>query len=444
MNEPSRLDGHVISCGRLVDGTGASPKANVAILMRQGLIEGTGTLAEMRMLAGPNATTIDAQDKTVLPGLIDGHVHIAWDPGDWSNSRPQLDLDMLLTRTIFSLQHALRCGITTIRDCGAPTGVTLRAKKLIADGLITAPRLLACGPYITTTAGHGAPIGLRADSKEELRQAVRQLCSQGADFIKIMATGGLLDPESNRRRAQYSADELRFAVEDAHRLNRTVVAHANATEGIRAAVQAGVDVIAHCNWLGTEDGTIDFDSEVAAEMVRLGTWIDFNIEGGITPLAKLDGRCQDWSSPGSSQNRWDVLAGLRQRVFFTSDEMGPSVAKFPGLLLKAMDTLGLPVEDLIMRSTGLPAKALGMASKIGTIEVGKDADLLLLDGDLVADPTALERVASVFVRGEEVVSHGLLAAPRPTRAHMLSTPIGGAINAYAIPEPQAISASPTV
>ena len=444
MSERSVLEGCVISCGRLVDGTGAPSNANVAILIRRGVIEGIGTLAEMQTRAGATAATVDAPGMTLIPGLIDGHVHVAWDPGDWSNSRPQLDLDILLARTIFSLQQALRCGITTIRDCGAPTGVTLRVKKLMTDGLITAPRLFACGPYITTTAGHGSPIGLRADSKDELRKAVRLLCSQGADFIKIMATGGLLDPESNRRRAQYSAEELRLVVEDAHRLHRTVVAHANATEGIRAAAQAGVDVIAHCNWLGEEEGTIDFDSEVAADMVKLGTWVDFNIEGGITPLAQLDGRSQDWSKPGSPQNRWDVLEPLRQSVFFTSDELGPDLAKFPSLLLRAMDRLGLTVEDLIMRSTGLAARALGMAAKTGTIEVGKDADLVLLDGDLVANPSVLTKVASVYVRGEEVVSHGWLAAPRPSSSHLRSVAIGGAINAYATAEPQVVSASTTV
>jgi imidazolonepropionase-like amidohydrolase len=330
--------------------------------------------------------------------------------------------------SITSAQAALRVGVTTLRDCGAGAGITLELQRAIADGTVVGPRLQACGPAITTTAGHGEFLGTTADSADELRRRVREWCRQGVDFIKIMATGGLSDPETNRLRAQYSEAELRAAVDDAHRLQRQVVAHVNATEGIRNAVAAGVDVLAHCNWLGAEDGTIDYDQAVADEIARRRIYIDLNIEGAFRPFPTGDGWAQDWTSPGAPQNRWQLMEAMRQAgvpIFFTSDNAGPRLAEFPRLLVEAGRQGELSAEELIWRATGLAAEGIGLAEQTGTIMAERAADLIIVDGDVVEDLSALLRVRAVYLAGRLVVSDNWIApAPVDVTTSGSAVPIG--------------------
>lgn len=416
--------------GRVVDGTGRPSTQDVAIVIEGARIVAVGPTDEVLASAATvGATVVDASACTILPGLIDGHVHVAWGARGvpaWEAAR--VDRELLMAWAIASAQAALRAGVTTLRDCGAPYGITLQLRRAIADGAVVAPRLQTCGPAITTTAGHGEFLGTAADSADELRRSIRELCRQGVDFIKIMATGGSSDPETNRLRAQYSEEELRAAVDDAHRLGRSVVAHVNATEGIRNAVAAGVDVLAHCNWLGAEDGTIDYDPAVADEMARRGIFVDLNIEGAFRPFVTGDGWAQDWTAPGAPQNRWQLMEAMRRdgiAIFFTSDEAGLGLATFPQLLVEAGRQGGLSTEELIWRATGLAASGIGLGEQTGTITIGRDADLLIVDGDLVEDPMALLRVRAVYVGGRLVVSDRWLApVPIDTVTPRPSGPLG--------------------
>jgi len=406
----------LVQPGRLLDGTGAPSRADAALLVCDGRIAAVGPVAQVRQHPdAADARVVDAAHQTVLPGLVDGHVHAAWgkdrDAG-WASARA--DRDLLLLWTATGTQAALRAGVTTLRDCGAPGDVTLKVKRSLADGVLAGPRFLVCGPSITTTSGHGEYIGVTADSADELRRTVRELCRQGADFIKIMATGGTSDPaDTNRRRAQYSQAELEAGIADAHRLGRLVVTHVNATEGIRNAVAAGADALAHCNWLGEAEGTIDYDPAVADEIVRRRLFIDLNVEGATRPLQTGDGRLQDWSMPAAPQNRWDILGDLRRRgapIFLSSDGDGPALGKFPGQLVEAQRLLGLSAEELIWRVTGVAAAGIGRGDQIGTLETGKQADFVVLDGDLATEPRALLRVHQVYLGGRLVVQDGWLAA----------------------------------
>ncbi len=405
----------LILCGQLIDGTGAAPRSEAAVLVRNGRIEAVGG---RELLARPDvqgAERVEARADTLIPGLIDGHAHIAWGnarlPG-WEAARSHRDT--LVAWAVAGAQAALRAGVTTLHDCGAPDGVSLSVRETLRSGALLGPRLLACGPCITTTAGHGRGLGVVADSADELRRRVRELCERGADFIKIMATGGLSDPETNRRRAQYGEEELRAAVDDAHRLGRPVVTHANATEGIRHAVAAGVDVVAHCNWLGTAEGTLDYDPVVVEQMVRRGVYVDLNVEGATRPLEGDDGWMPGWTSATAARNRWELFDAMRRRgvpIFFSSDRYGPGLAAFPRLLAEAARSLALPAEELVWRATGLAAEAIGLGGRVGTIQPGAVADLVVLEGDLVADLSVLTCPVRVYQAGRLVMRDGLLAPP---------------------------------
>jgi imidazolonepropionase-like amidohydrolase len=345
---------------------------------------------------------------------MDAHVHLAagysHHPG-WDLAR--IDRSLLSTWACTSAQEAMRAGVTTLGDCGAPYGVTLQLKTLLDSGAVPGPRLLACGPCLTTTGGHAAELGVTADSGDELRRRVREVCARGADFVKIMASGGSMDPETNRRRAQYSFHELKMATEDAHRLNRKVVAHANATEAIRSCVQAGIDIVAHCNWLGAAPGTIEYDSEVASMMIKRGISIDLNIEAAITPLADYDGWMEEWvRDPVRPHTRWSLLNHLRQDgavIYLTSDCFGPDVATFPRLLARLAKSQAVAFEEIVWRSTGVPAKSLGLGDVLGTVQPGRRADLVALDYDETVDAQCLLRVNRVFLEGRLAVQDGRLA-----------------------------------
>lgn len=394
----------MVTASLLIDGTGAPPLPAAGVLVEDGVITIVASAPEIRDVAARSAipiTDTEPHGTTLIPGLVDGHVHIGWGyPGidAWEADAPP-------ERRLFYMAHAARlavaAGITTIRDCGCAGFDTLHARDAIRDGLIPGPRIVACGPCITTTGGHGEFIGVTADTTDDLRRRVRELAAAGVDAIKVMATGGSMDPQTNPRRAQYTADELRPAVDDAHRLGLRVIAHCNATEGIGNAVAAGVDTIAHCNWLGPEPGTIDYQADVARAMLDQGTSIDLNIAATIRPLADGDGHAERWDNarPG---NRWELHRELRDGgapIFFTSDEFGPNVDRFPSLLVRAVRELDIDVAEAIHRATLVPATALALADRIGAVTVGRRADLVLLDGRADLDPAALLRPIRVWQDG---------------------------------------------
>jgi imidazolonepropionase-like amidohydrolase len=429
--------------------------ADAALVIEDGRIARVGSwplvaAARPDAARGEGWERIDAGDAAVVPGYIDAHCHVAWGFRDPTWKAVEGDPAQSLLYAAHTAQRALAAGITTVGDCGSPGELTLALRAAIESGLAAGPRMFICGPAITTTAGHGDYLGISvtADTADELRVAVRQWVRRGVDFIKVMATGGSADPPSNRLRAQYSVAELTALVEDAHRLRRRVVAHVNGTEGIRNAVAAGVDALAHCNWLGAEEGVIEYDHAVTEEMARRGTMVDLNIEGALRPLAvdacpTRDHRrpTADHRPPGAIQQaggsspwpsvvggrssvvgwdeawerpvtRWDIIRHMRDAagvpVYVTSDFFGRRIAEFPRAFIRLTSEAGVAPLELIRMVTQAPAQGLGIDAEVGTLELGKAADLLLLDGDPMEDVAALTRVRAVFRGGRLVVENGRL------------------------------------
>jgi len=395
----------VVHAGTLIDGTGGPVARDVLIRIEGDRITQVGARRDLESSLPTSATVLDWSDSTVIPGLVDAHVHFTCPPADncYVPVSAQGDHDQRLNYASQSALAALHAGVTTQRDCGCPDLLSLELRDLIASGAIRGPRIVACGTAVTTTAGHGHWIGTTADSDVEVRKAVRKLCQAGADFIKVMASGGDMTPRSNRRAPQYSDLEFRAAVEDAHRLQMPVVAHCNPTSAMRQAAQFGVDTIAHCNWLGSEDGTIAYDSEVAEMILRQGLFLDLNIAGTLNPYVTGDGFAMPVDFPFA--HRWDLHADLRSRganIILTSDEFGVQTSWFPALVGRVIAETGLPAIEAIHRSTLLPAASLRLADTIGSVQVNKKADLVALPGDLSEDSTALSHVSCVVMNGEQV------------------------------------------
>ena len=196
--------------------------------------------------------------------------------------------------------------MTTVRDCGSRGTFLGALRDGIAAGLLPGPRLLVCGPPLTSTAGHLWVCGGEVDTAEGARALVRRLVKEGADFIKVMATGGRMTPGTNVGRAQFSVAELRAIVEDAHRLGRRVAAHCLGTEGIANAVEAGVDTVEHCDWLDAGGEAVAFDEGVARRMAERGIYRNMAAQPNrvlaekprSAPLSRPSGAC--WRRPSSA------------------------------------------------------------------------------------------------------------------------------------------------
>ncbi len=415
-------DEHVIvlRCGVLIDGTGMPAREDMSVVL-QGRRVIAVTAWEDREERHRAGSVVDYRESTLVPGLVDGHTHLcAGSPQSaaWDNLPD--DTSALVAWGLASCSAALTAGITTVVDCGSPGGSALQVRNLIQSGIAAGPRVLAAGEAITTTAGHGEELGMTADGAAEVRVAVRGLVKRQADFIKIMVTGGATDPHTNRRQPQYSIEELRVGIDDAHRLGRIVVGHANATEGIVRAVSAGIDVIAHCNWLGSDPGTVALDLPTVAAMADQGTYVDLNVQGARRSLTETDGRPVAWPDDlAVPTSRWELLAPLRDAgigIYISSDAFGPAIGSFPADLGSAASQWGVPAEDLVHRVTGLPALVFGL-DQVGIVERGRDADLVVVPGDLRTDTSMFAQPVAVFQRGELVVDAGRLFPPPVARAH---------------------------
>lgn len=358
------------------------------------LVVDEGRIAAVGTDTGAGAS-LDVSGCTVMPGLIEGHAHLCFNAGnDW---RAVFDNDSpgrMLLRMAAHGRAMLEAGITTVRDLGAPAGLAIEMRDAFASGLAPGPDLLVSGAPITTTGGHCWFMGGEADGELELRKAVRARVKAGVDWIKVMATGGQMTRGTNTLAAQYSVDELRAVVEEAHRLGRRVAAHCHGTAGIRAAVEAGVDSLEHCSFMGRAG--MDRDDALIDRMAANGTVVSPTISIGY----------RRWRDDGQRKQRAELTRRLLSagcRVIASTDCGIPSVPHSAlGAGLEVLAELGglTPVQALRL-ATSTSAELLGLPDR-GVLEPGRRADLLVVSGDPTRDLAALSRVRYV-VKGGEVV-----------------------------------------
>jgi len=310
-------------------------------------------------------------------------------------------LTRVAVRAAGNMQQALRAGITTVRDCGGPADALLAVARAERDGLIVGPRVLSSGAPVTTTGGHCWMLGLEADGIVGVQEAVRRMCRDGADLIKVMVTGGGSTPGSNFLRSQYSPDELTALVADAHRLNRKVTGHAHGLQGIRWAVEAGFDGIEHGSML--RDSWVDmvYDQDLGREMAARGVAVCRTQTGGERPpLEEIDETHPQWGMFGIARSL--VRDGV---TLIAGTDAGIDSTGFVGLpaAIEALVGLaGLSPSRALAAGTSEAARALGIASDAGTLEPGRCADMIVLDGDPLMDIRALRTIRAVYRNGVEV------------------------------------------
>lgn len=396
---------YVLTADTLITGLDENATEAPAIL-----VEGT-TILRVTRSSDPtipsDAERIDLTGCTLMPGLIDCHVHLIFDAGDdpVASLAQETDEHALLRMSV-EAQAMLQAGITTARDLGDRNFLSLPLRDAIAEGLVPGPRLVCAGPPVTTTAGHCWYLGGEVDGEVAIRKGVRERVKRGVDCIKVMATGGGMTPGSNMLRAQFTVDELRALVDEAHRLEKHVAAHCHGTEGIRRAVEAGVDTLEHCSFQGP--GGVDFDERVAEQIAAKGIWVSPTITIGFLRLQAMaaagqtDARLERFRV--NMETRWSRLQRMRElgcRFIGSTDDgiaHAPHDAFAPAMALWVQQG-GFPAAEVIRASTSIAAGVIGIGSETGSVVAGKQADIIAVSGNPLQDIDALTRPVLVMKGG---------------------------------------------
>jgi imidazolonepropionase-like amidohydrolase len=391
-----------ILAGRLIDVRTGHVSTNSYIVVEKDRISRIDTTAP----AG--VKIIDLSKYTVVPGLIDCHAHVLGNPKDQSSASPlRMSSAQAAIWGVHSLAIWLDHGFTALRDAGeADTGYgQIALRNSIEQGLIRGPRMVSAGNFLSLTGGHGDIDVLApdrslprapniADNVDQVGPAVRRDIKFGADWIKLMATGGVMDPISNYTVQELSQEQMAKAVEIAHRAGKKVMAHAEGSEGIKAAVRAGVDSIEH--------GTV-LDEEGATLMEQHGTWLvptlfcfQHDMETGLSqgrdPVSFAKGvailKEQGPAFKRALDHHLKIAYGVDDDVDFVSKEFGALVRG------------GMSPIDALRAATINGAELLGRSKDIGAVEPGKFADIVAVDGDPLSDITVMEKVTFVMKGGE--------------------------------------------
>ncbi|MFD4337854.1 amidohydrolase family protein [Streptomyces anulatus] len=369
-----------------------------AVLIEGDSIAAVGPREQIVEQTGTDVPRLDVSG-TVLPGLIDAHVHLAFDGGPDPVSTLQDSTDEVLFEAMRRRAvQLLFSGVTTARDLGDRNGLALRLAAEIEDRRTPGPRIVSAGTPATTKGGHCFFLGGEVAGEAEIRDLVRRNVAAGAGVIKAMATGGGLTKSGPKSaQTQFTVEELAALVDEAHNAGLPVAAHAHGADGIAAAVEAGVDTIEHCTWMA-DDGGLDFRPDVVQQIVDRGIAVCPAVSPHWQMLPRMFG--EERAHAMFELVRRMADSGVR---LVAGTDAGVQRAGFDGLrtALSFYSHLGLAPASIIDMATSEAAAALGLGSVTGRIAPGYRADLLLVDGDPLADLDALKSVRAVIASGQQ-------------------------------------------
>lgn len=395
----------------VLDGTGAPAQRDIAVLVRGAHIE--ALVPEAQVPA--EATRVVLPGTTLLPGLIDTHVHLLGQRSMDNSSMTFVNEGLRAARATADLDRLLQAGITTVRDCGSYTALALKAA--VAEGSVPGPRVVPCGRFIERTGGaddapfmplawaqEAGPWGPRlADGPDDVRKAVREQLRGGAEWIKTCTTGAVTTQVlSNPDILEWSDPEIQAMIEEAHRLGVRVAVHAHAKAGIIQALNAGADSIEHGTYL---------DDETAKQMADAGVWL----VPTLFVLTQIIERGAEFGTPDWVLAKAREAMEARQRSMEAALRNGVPIAM--GTDIGGQDLLphgrnaaelallvrfGMSASDALVAGTLGAARCLGLEAERGSLEPGKVADIIAVPGDPVQDISVTERVAFVMQNGRVV------------------------------------------
>ena len=407
----------LITADRLLDGNAAPPIARAAVLIQGGRVVALGPEAAVRT---PDGAAVDRKaygDATILPGLVDAHTHLVA-PGDGTlgDDIAKEDDDILLLQAAKNARTLLHSGVTTLRENGAKGKVAFSLREGIRRRLAPGPRMVICGRPIAITGGHMGYFGSEADGEVAVRAEVRKLLKEGADYIKIVASGGSTRT-SDPNRASYSVAELAAMTDEARRHGKLTAAHCTSAESIQNCLDAGVDMIIHC--IFTEpDGTYRFRPDLVEGLAAANAWVNptlYVMKAGIERMREArerEGRLTPELMAQIEQSRraLDVRVDAVRRmseagVRMTAGSDSPWGWYAPGEFvheIHMMAQAGLSYTDAIVTGTAGAAESIGMGGVSGRLLPGRQADVLVVRGDPTREITALWNVLDVYQAGRPI------------------------------------------
>ena len=381
----------------LIDGTGAAPVPGSALISDGKRITWIGP--EAQLPEGAAGKAIDGGGGTIMPGMINCHVHLANDGSpDLFGQAKRDSATIAALRGYKNLQLTLKSGVTSVRDCGAASGIAIDLARAVEEGLVTGPRIRAAGRVITMTGGHGHFIGREADGPDGVRGATRAELKAGAHFIKAMATGGVLTPGVIPTQTALQQDELEQVAREAHNAGKRAACHAIGNGGIKNAIRAGIDSIEHGFYLDDEALQLAIDNGT----VLVPTLIAVNqiVNNGGT------GSIPDWvvekaeSESGHHRESFGAAVKAGMKIAAGTDAGTPfNLHDYMATEMALMVEYGLAPMDAIVAATKNAAYNLGLDPDIGTLEVGRVADVIVVDGDPATDIAAMQNVRFVMKDG---------------------------------------------
>ncbi|HJO83620.1 MAG TPA: amidohydrolase family protein [SAR202 cluster bacterium] len=407
----------LIRSGRLIDARGGPPIERGAVLVQGSTIVAVGREADVAAPEGAPVEEFDYPGMTVMPGMVDCHTHHnGIGDGRAGDELVTLPDEVLTLQSARNARANLFSGVTSIRENGPKNMTMFRLRDAINQGLAIGPRMVLCGRPVAIVGGHMGYFGSEVTGQTEVRAMTRQLIKEGADYIKITATGGSTRT-SFPLRPSFDVDELRAATDEARKFGKLTATHCLSSEGIAYSLEAGVDMIIHCTYRDA-DGSDNFRQDIAERIGEQGSFVNPTIHVARSSVWAIRRRAERQEKlTRDQQSTLDTgLRNLEQRledcrkmidmglkVITGSDsswgdyQLGNTVYETE-LLVEAGYT---PMQG-VLSVTSEAAKALGIDSGVGTLEPGKEADIITVDGDPSTDVNALWNVRDVFKAGDRI------------------------------------------
>lgn len=398
----------VIHAGRLIADAATGISGPATITVTDGRIS---AIAQGIQPAPEGATVVDMSTRTVMPGLIDMHVHLTGDPSGefWREAVDPDEWGVIIG--VRNAERTVRAGFTTVREAGSARETAFVLRRATAAGIVPGPRIVAAGPALSIVGGHGDITGFRREVLEALPTGfactgpvecalrVRQASAAGSDVIKITATGGVLSQQGRGLEAHFTPEEMASIASTAQRLGLRVMAHAHGARGIQEAAEAGIATIDHGTFM---------DEAAARAMASRGTYLVPTLRA-LTGVR--DGLGRGIYTPTVEAKIRETLEVLGNNVrlarrFGVPVAFGTDAGVFPHGLnaqeFRLLTDAGMTPREAVASATTVAARALGMENEIGRIAVGYSADIIAVDGDPLSDVSTLEAVRWVMVRGRAV------------------------------------------
>ena len=409
----------ILKATRLIDTAAEAVQEQAAILLEGSTVRQIGTAETVHAPEGASVQEIDYGDATILPGLVDSHVHLnGIGDGRAGDELVTLPDEVLTVQSAQNARRHLYSGVTTLRDCGAKNSTTFMLRQAVDLGIVPAPRLILAGRPVAIIGGHLSYFGTAATGVDECRAAVRQLIKEGADFIKITATGGSTRT-SHPLRPSFNVEELRAICDEAHRFGKHAAAHCASSQGMVNALEAAIDTIIH-GVHKDPDGADTYRPDITERIAEQGVFVNPTLGQGVARIRMLED-IQDLTAEQqaelnaarqTSDARMDHFARMRDAGVVMAAGSDSAWSHYPmgdyQTDIEAHAMAGMSNMEAIVSATRDAARSCCIDSLVGTLDPGKQADVLVVNGNPLEDLADLRHVADVFLAGNRIDRQNLI------------------------------------